>query len=144
MDQQRSGTDGASTHASVKAAAVNRDGLAANITSRRHAWAADEPVELGGGDTAPTPLELLMGALASCSVVTVRMYAARKAWPVREVRAEVEAMKDRAGQIYAAVVHLALDGDLDDAQRRRLREVAGKCPVHRALAAGVQIEVRAG
>lgn len=123
---------------------MNRDGLAAHVTSRRHAWAADEPVELGGADAAPTPLELLMGALASCTVLTVRMYASRKAWQVREVRAEVEGMKDRAGQLYAAVVHLALDGDLDDAQRRRLREVAGKCPVHRALAAGVQVEVRPG
>lgn len=126
----------------VSVAAVNRSAMTAEITARSHSLAADEPASHGGNDTAPTPVELLLAALASCTVLTMRMYADRKRWEVGEIRATATGMTDRASQLRSAVVSLSIAGELDDAQRRRLIEIAGKCPVHRTLASALTIEVR--
>ena len=93
----------------------------------------DEPTEAGGGDQGPSPTRTLAAALASCTAITTEMYADRKGWELGDVEVDVEMEYDSSGapQSFAVTLHLprALSGD----QAERLREIAGKCPVHRAL-----------
>lgn len=119
------------------------DGYRTTITAGKHTFHADEPVQDGGTDTAPTPMQMLIGALGSCMAVTTRMYAERKGWPLEgvEVALEIERFRgsDYAGyEGEAAFVHeirdqIVFHGPLSDEQRERLLEIAGRCPVHRAI-----------
>ncbi len=119
------------------------DGTRASISVRQHAWAADEPLEDGGTDSAPTPGELMLGALGSCMAITCRLYAQRKGWDLRGVDIELDYERFRGADYAAhdgsdAFVHevreaLVFHGELDEKQRARLRDIAGKCPVHRLL-----------
>jgi len=105
------------------------------ITVRTHAFAADEPPNLGGSDTAPTPIELLMGSLASCTAITLRMYARRKGWPLEGVEVRVD-YASRPTPTF--VKEIAVCGDLDDTQKARLLEIAERCPVAKLLAPGTE------
>ena len=118
-------------------------GFRTDIHVRNHTYHADEPLDAGGTDTAVTPTEMLLGALGSCMAITVKMYAERKGWPLEGVEVALDMERFNAAN-YAAYagdaqfVHefrtqLVFHGPLDDAQRARLLEIAGKCPVHRAL-----------
>ncbi len=119
-------------------------GTRTNISIRRHKFHSDEPLEAGGSDSAPTPGELMLGALGSCMAITCKLYAGRKGWDLTgvEVALDYERFRGRdypahAGdELYVHEVREALvfHGDLDDKQRARLREIAGKCPIHRLLA----------
>ncbi len=119
-------------------------GTRTNISIRRHEFHSDEPLEAGGSDSAPTPGELMLGALGSCMAITCKLYAGRKGWDLTgvEVALDYERFRGRdylahAGdELYVHEVREALvfHGDLDDKQRARLREIAGKCPIHRLLA----------
>ena len=123
---------------------VLNEGTRTTINVRHHQWQADEPIEDGGTDTAPTPGELMLGALGSCMAITCKLYAERKGWDLRGVEVKLDYERFR-GRDYAAhegddlYVHevreaLVFHGDLDDKQLARLRDIAGKCPVHRLLA----------
>ena len=108
-----------------------------------HALRADEPVALGGGDTGPAPDELVLAALAACTSITVRMYAARKQWPLAGIDVTVGyAVRERDRNELARRV--VLHGPLDAAQRDRLVQVAEACPVHRLLTGAVSIRTDAG
>jgi putative redox protein len=111
-----------------------------SITARRHTMVADEPPSNGGGDTGPAPYELLLGALAACTSITVRMYAARKGWPLDRV--DVAATYQRRHDEERIHRTIELHGALDDDQRARLLEIAGKTPVTRTLERAVPIETR--
>ncbi len=117
-----------------------------SISVRQHSLTADEPKTLGGGDAGPTPFDLVCSALASCTTITVRMYADRKGWPLERIEARVEHARVPAGDTGARVDRFTLSvefaGDLDEAQRSRLLEIAGRCPVHRLLVAGAIVETR--
>jgi putative redox protein len=115
-----------------------------DITVRNHLWHADEPLDQDGTDTAPTPMEMMKGALASCVAITVSMYARRKNWPLEKIEVEVEVQRFNASdypayQGDAAMIHeirekVTLHGDqLTDEQRERLLDIAHKCPVRRVL-----------
>jgi putative redox protein len=116
----------------------------ASVAVGPHALAADEPAEAGGGDAGPAPFELLAAALGACTTMTLRMYAERKGWALRGVEVGVERVR-REGATPENLLRrrIRLEGDLDAAQRARLLEIAGKCPVHRALEGGVAVETTA-
>lgn len=118
----------------------------------RHWSYADEPIADGGDDTGPGPYELLLGALGSCTSMTVRMYANHKQWPLKRTKVHlshskrhVDDCRDCDGRVMKLDVierELELDGDLSEEQRARLLEIADRCPVHRTLRSEIQIHTR--
>lgn len=101
---------------------------------------ADEPTTAGGLGSGPSPYQLLASALASCTTMTVRLYATRKGWTVRRVRTAVGHDRDRS--ITPAdrfTRRIEIEGDLDVEQRQRLLAIADRCPVHRTLTAGAGV-----
>lgn len=113
------------------------------IYDGKHRLTADEPEEEGGLDTGPSPYRLLLAALGACTSITLRMYAERKKWPLRHVAVRLRHSKSHVKDSASAEVKAAkidhiereieLTGDLSDAQRQRLLEIANKCPVHLTL-----------
>ncbi len=120
-----------------------RDNLQAKIQSGHQTWLADEPVESGGTDTGPTPMQMLLGSLGSCIAITMKLYAQRKEWPLEGVDVELEIERFNGADYpgfdgKAAFVHeirkkITLHGPLDESQRRRINDIGEMCPVHRAL-----------
>lgn len=116
----------------------------------RHALHADEPRSAGGDDTGPGPYELLLMALGSCTSMTVHLYAARKKWPLQQVIVRLRQERTHARDCAdcekpGAMVHriektIEFIGALDEAQRRRLLEIADHCPVHRTLTSKIEIQ----
>lgn len=118
------------THRAVSTA---QQGLRHTITIGEHTVAADEPRELGGSDSAPSPLDLLAASLASCTAITMQLYAARKEWDLSGVEVAVEFKQAERGAPTTFDCELVLPAHLSDEQADRLRAIAAKCPVHRAL-----------
>ncbi len=124
-------------------------GFRTEILANGHPLVADEPISVGGSNTGPSPYELLAAALGACTGMTLRMYADRKGWPLEaaEVRLEHEKIHcvdcAQASQGQPKIDHisreLVLEGPLDEDQRRRLLEIADRCPVHRTLHSEIQI-----
>lgn len=122
------------------------------ITIGDHQLLADEPVDLGGGDTGPSPYDLLLAGLGACTAMTLRLYAGRKGLALDPVRvalrhAKIHAMdcqtcETKQGQIDRIERVITVTGDIDDAQRARLLEIADKCPVHRTLTSEISIQSR--
>ena len=106
-----------------------------------HRFRSDEPVEKGGDDTGASPHELLLAALGSCTAMTLKVYAERKGWPLRDVRVSLDGAHTDAGFVINR--RLTLDGELDAEQRQRLIEIAEKCPVHKTLTGGIVINTGA-
>src|SRR6476646_1732044 len=100
------------------------------ITSGHH-LTADESQELGGKNLGPGPGEFLMVSLASCTAITVRMYADRKQWLLEKIRVEVTS--ERIDKTTSFIRHVYLEGTLDEEQRNRLLQIANACPVHKTL-----------
>ena len=117
---------------------VSPDGLAVDAEIGTHRLRLDEPIGLGGTDTGPEPPETLLVALGACEAITMKMYARRKGWALRHVQVRMTA--STIAGVYVIRRHLAIEGDLDEAQRVRLREIAGRCPVHRILENEVRVE----
>jgi len=104
---------------------------------------ADEPVEMGGLGSGPTPYDLLCAALGACTAMTVRMYARRKEWPLRRVRVCVgHARTKEEDPPDGFLREVALEGDLTDEQRSRLIEIAERCPVHASLKQGARVSTQ--
>ena len=118
------------------------------ITAGRHVLSADEPAPVGH-DTGPSPYDLLLAGLGACTSMTLRMYAARKGWPLENVRVSLRHSRIHAkdcadcetqsGQLDRVERVIELIGDLDTEQRRRLLEIADRCPVHRTLHSEVDV-----
>ena len=111
--------------------------LATSASAGVHTVRIDEPLDLGGTDTGATPTELLLAALGGCESITLRMYAARKGWPLTDVRIRLHgATVEGAFVVRREVV---LEGPLDADQRARLLDIVNRCPVHRILAGEVRV-----
>jgi putative redox protein len=119
------------------------------IRAGRHRLLSDEPPQVGGSDSGPSPYDLLLGALGACTSMTLRLYAENKALALRRVTvrlshsrihaADCETCETQSGMLDRIERSIELDGDLDDAQRVRLLEIADKCPVHRTLTSEIDI-----
>ena len=101
------------------------------VTVRSHTVTMDEPTDLQGQDTGPTPIETMLAALAGCTSITLRMYANRKQWPLDTVQLDVDYEVRNGKPVITRTLHLT--GNLDDEQRTRLLDIANKCPVHKML-----------
>jgi putative redox protein len=127
-------------------------GFAQAITAGAHELRADEPVSAGGGDTGPSPYDLLLAALGACTSMTISLYARRKQWPLESVRVRLRHEKIHAkdcaecetkvGRLDRVERVVELRGALDAGQRAQLLAIAEKCPVHRTLTSEVRIETR--
>lgn len=121
--------------------ASRRKGYAHSLIARHHTLIADEPENVGGSDTGPSPTELLALSLASCTAITVEMYADRKGWEVGDLDVEVS-YESRSSVPVSYEVLVKVSAELSSDQLDRLKVIAGKCPVHRALSGEVEINDR--
>jgi putative redox protein len=115
----------------------NASHLGQDIAIRQFHLLADEPLDLGGNDTAPTPFEFVVAGLGACKAITVKMYAARKGWTLTYVSVDCTLEKVENSQVIQA--NLQLMGTLTDEQRQRLLEIADRCPVHKLLMSEMQV-----
>ena len=125
-------------------------GTVAEMQARQFSWRGDEPPLVSGTDTGPTPYELLLGGLAACIAITLRLYANHKGISLSGVDARLEFDRVHAddcrdcderfdGWIDRIRTQVTIHGRFTEAQRMRLAQVAERCPVHKTLANGVQI-----
>ena len=118
----------------VRVAARRRQGFTHDVEIEGgHRLVIDEPQASGGGDQGPSPTRTLAAALAACTAITTEMYAERKGWEVGDLNVDVKMEYGEAGVPQSFVVTLRLPGGLSSDQVDRLKVIAGKCPVHRAL-----------
>lgn len=115
----------ASTHYSVR------------LQDGRHEFLSDEPLNIGGSDTGPAPDELLEASLASCTAITLRMYADKKNWPVAEIEVTVSLERQVNKTLFTRSIRI--NGTIDEEQRQRLLEIAKNCPVSKTLMGEVEI-----
>jgi len=125
-------------------ASASRDGATFKHTVqvREHHLTVDEPLDAGGEDLGPDPQELLAASLASCTAITMEMYAARKGWDIGHVEVDVEYSPAERGCPTKFELIVRLPDDLPEDQVERLRVIAAKCPVHRALDGEVMFQER--
>jgi putative redox protein len=125
----------------VRVSARRRKGYAHAVTFEHHTLIVDEPAERGGADTGPRPTVLLAMSLASCTAITIEMYADRKQWDLGDLEVDVDYELDPKGTSRFDLT-LKLPTTLNDEQVDRLRVIAGRCPVHRVLKGEVEITDR--
>jgi putative redox protein len=113
-----------------------------DVEVRDHHVISDEPEDNGGDDTGPSPQELLAASLASCTAVTIEMYADRKGWDIGEVAVDVDYEPAQRGSPTRFAMSVRLPKELPEDQRQRLMQIAAKCPVHRTLEGEVMFEER--
>ena len=113
-----------------------------DVDIRHHRLVADEPEDAGGGDDGPSPQELLAAALASCTAITMEMYAKRKGWNVDGLTVDVDYTPAERGCPTRFEMVLSLPAHLSDEQVERLRVISTRCPVHRTLEGEVAFEER--
>lgn len=133
----------------VVARITKESNLTVEVQAGTHALIADEPVEVGGKDLGPSPYELVGAGLAACTAMTMKMYADRKEWPLEEVLVHVEYERKHAHdssnpdeaqkRLEAFNKYIEIKGDLDEKQKDRLLDIAGKCPVHKTLTGDLHI-----
>jgi putative redox protein len=128
---------------------IDRSRYRTTVEARAHVYELDEPVAVGGTDAGPTPYEALLGALGACTAITLRMYADRKGWPLEAVHVRLRTA--RAHEPDCEVCETAevgphrverridLEGPLTEEQRRRLLQIADRCPVKQTLNRGIQV-----
>ncbi len=128
-------------------------GFAQKIQIGSHHLEADEPVSFGGTDRGPSPYDLLLAALGSCTSMTIGLYARKRHWPLENVTvslrhskihaADCDNCETKEGKIDRIERDIHLTGSLADEQRAKLMEIANKCPVHQTLTSEINIKTRA-
>jgi putative redox protein len=110
------------------------------VAIRDHQLTADEPKSHGGDDAGPSPQELLAASLASCTAITMEMYAHRKGWDAGDIVVDVDYEPAHRGSPTRFRMEVQLPKELPEDQRERLLQIAAKCPVHRTLEGEVMFE----
>jgi len=110
------------------------------VDIRQHQLIADEPTEHGGDDEGPSPQELLAASLASCTAVTMEMYAKRKGWDIGPIEVACEFTPAERGSPTEFKLVIRFSSLCNEEQVERLRQIAAKCPVHRALESEVMFD----
>lgn len=114
-------------------ATIRRENYRMVVETDDHSFVTDEPINVGGKDLGPNPGELLSAALAACATATMKMYAQRKGWDLQEAVADVDfKWNDREG-VTNFIKKIKLKGDLDEEKKKRLLEIADRCPIHKIL-----------
>ncbi|MEM7186560.1 MAG: bifunctional alpha/beta hydrolase/OsmC family protein [Bacteroidota bacterium] len=142
--------DAIQTSYDVVASLDDDDGFTTQLKLGTHYLKADEPENVGGNNYGPTPYELLAGSLSACTAMTIQMYARRKGWKIDNVEVHTsysreyardcaDCSEDNATKIDTFVRDIRLESDLDEAQIKRVLQIADKCPVHKTLHSEVQI-----
>ena len=123
------------------------DNFTTQIQTKNHSLVADEPISVGGDDFGPSPYELVTAGLAACTVMTIKLYAERKKWPLEEVfvyithsKKHANDLEESSGAIDFIFKKLKFVGDLTSEQKFKMKEIASKCPVHKTLASEVKFE----
>jgi putative redox protein len=124
-----------------RAVAHRLDGYTHEVEIEGHTLVVDEPEASGGSNRGPSPTRLLASSLASCTAITIEMYAGRKDWDLGDVEVVVDMEYGQSGVPNSFLVTLKLPKELTEEQQQRLRVIAGKCPVHRALSQDVGVSV---
>lgn len=142
-------SDNSVEHDDGVVATTHIDGFRTAVIAAGHALVADEPMSVGGTNEGPSPYDLLAAALATCTTMTLKMYASHKKLSLRSVTAQVRHGRIHAkdcvdcekqnGMIHEFQLELTLDGDLTDEQRERMLEIAARCPVHKTLHGEIKI-----
>lgn len=120
--------------------ATRKGNLAAVSTVRDHQVVSGTSAKNGGNDEGMNPHELLEASLASCTIITVQMYAARKSWNLEST--EVVVTTDSEGAQSHLTRTISFKGDLDEEQRKRLLDIANMCPIHKLLSSQITIETK--
>ena len=128
-------------------------GFAQTVEIGPHRFAGDEPVAFGGTDTGPSPYDLLLASLGTCTSMTISFYARRRGWPLESVTVSLHHSKIHAidcaecetkeGKIDRIEREIHLAGSLTDEQRSKLMEIADRCPIHQTLTSEINIRSRA-
>ncbi len=127
----------------MRAVARREDGgYRHHVEIRDHDVTVDEPESSGGTDTGPNPQEMLAASLASCTAITIEMYANRKGWDIGEIAVDVNYEPAQRGSPTKFEMKVQLPKELPEEQRERLMQIAAKCPVHRTLEGEVMFEER--
>lgn len=109
------------------------------LHGRQHHLISDEPEKLGGKDTGMSPTELLAASLTSCSCITMKMYANRKGWTLKQLKVDVQVTLDiKTGDCHIEKT-VYIEGDISTDDKARLFKIAGACPVHKLLAKTAEI-----
>jgi putative redox protein len=127
---------------SMRAVARQREKYTHDVKLGAHHLVADEPVEQGGQDEGPSPQELLAASLASCTAITIEMYAKRKGWDVSGLEVDCRYSPADRGCVTKFDVVMRMPPHLSEEQVERLRVIAAKCPVHRVLEGEVAFDER--
>jgi putative redox protein len=125
-----------------RASAEKLENLRHDVRVRSHTITADEPRDHGGDDAGPSPQELLAASLASCSAITMEMYAKRKGWDVSGLRVDCEYLPAERGHPTQFKLVMKMPAHLDQEQIDRLAVIAARCPVHRTLEGEVAFDER--
>ncbi|WP_417601067.1 alpha/beta fold hydrolase [Owenweeksia hongkongensis] len=122
------------------------------ILTGKHHLLADEPKSVGGEDLGPSPYELVSAGLGACTAMTIKMYANRKGWPLKEVKVhlsydnsyfeDIKHCDSEERKIGKFIRIIEVEGNLDEKQRERILQIANKCPVHKTLESSSEVETK--
>jgi putative redox protein len=126
----------------MKASARQRSKFTHDLKVRKHQLTADEQEDSGGDDMGPSPQELLAASLASCTAITMEMYAKRKGWNVDGLEVDVDYLPAERGCVTRFELVMKMPAHLSEDQVAKLQVIAAKCPIHRTLEGEVAFEER--
>ncbi len=124
----------------MRAIATRKGKYEHEVRVREHRLTADEPEDIGGKDLGPSPEELLAASLASCTAITMQMYAERKGWDIGELVVDVDYEPAQRGSPTKFTMTMQFPKEMPEDQREKLSQIAAKCPVHRTLEGEVMFE----